>query len=276
MVEDVMDGNILNNLYNTEERTNWWPCKTFDLRIATFWQRFGWTFILRRADGFKIVWWSTEISMPTLTQNNISRKLCVKSNFCYDSGDSNDFNVNTLASGERLRLSKACRSPALTCSQRMEDILWDLNKWKRKIVLCDLHLSKNSRYYGTRICRILSSHKIKETLWKKSLGDPDSSFHQELGLYDPVPTVPSLFDFLATICGQSRHRPRVWCSFLFIHLVWFSFKVSFGYFLSINIHFQLSFSFVFTTKKGIFSPARIRAPIMLSNPSFRVSKQGIW
>ena len=123
MVEDVMDGNILNNLYNTEERTNWWPCKTFDLRIATFWQRFGWTFILRRADGFKIVWWSTEISMPTLTQNNISRKLCVKSNFCYDSGDSNDFNVNTLASGERLRLSKACRSPALTCSQRMEDIV---------------------------------------------------------------------------------------------------------------------------------------------------------
>ena len=243
MVEDVMDGNILNNLYNTEERTNWWPCKTFDLRIATFWQRFGWTFILRRADGFKIVWWSTEISMPTLTQNNISRKLCVKSNFCNDSVDSNDFNVNTLASGERLRLSKACRSPALTCSQRIEDI-----------VRSQQMETKNSFVWFIFTCQ-----RIKDIM--------------EQGFFF---FLPSLFDFLATICGQSRHRPRVWCSFLFIHLVWFSFKVSFGYFLSINIHFQLSFSFVFTTKKGIFSPARIRAPIMLSNPSFRVSKQGIW
>ena len=101
-----------------------------------------------------------------------------------------------------------------------------------------------------------------------------SSFFSSFFL--PCSYVPSLFDFLATICGQSRHRPRVWCSFLFIHLVWFSFKVSFGYFLSINIDFQLSLSFVFFSKKGIFSPARIRAPIMLSNPSFRVSKQGIW
>ena len=39
---------------------------TIDLRIATFWQRLGWTFIFRRVDGFKMVWWSTEISIPTL------------------------------------------------------------------------------------------------------------------------------------------------------------------------------------------------------------------
>ena len=47
---------------------------TIDLRIATFWQSLGWTFILSRADGFKMVWWSTEISIPTFKQKptNIS------------------------------------------------------------------------------------------------------------------------------------------------------------------------------------------------------------
>ena len=51
------------------------PLKTIDLRIATFWHRLGWTFIFSRADGFKMVWWSTEISMPTLNRIQSEAKL---------------------------------------------------------------------------------------------------------------------------------------------------------------------------------------------------------